>query len=812
MQDSIEWAREWFSGQGWTVYRFQAETWKHMAAGRSGIINAPTGSGKTYAALIPVIDDIRQQKTRNAIVAIWIIPIRALAQEIYSAGKEITDSLFPDISIAIRTGDTPASERQKFNKTNPDILVTTPESLHHLFTGKDLQRLFRSLRFIIIDEWHEFIGSKRGVQIELAISRLRGIRERQGEHVQIWGISATIGNMQQAMAVLHGPKIRYIPELIQANIPKKINIHSILPGEMERLPWAGHLGIKMIDQLLPILKASATTLLFTNTRSQAEIWYHALLDKAPSLAGWIALHHGSLSREVRQWVEDALEKGELKVVICTSSLDLGVDFKPVETVVQVGSPKGIARFLQRAGRSGHAPGAESNIYFLPTHALELLESAALKYAVEHKIVEDKIPYIRCFDVLVQYLVTLAIGDGFYPEEIRKEALSTFAYQSLSEQEWQWALNFIQYGGHSLEAYDEFRKVVTDASGRYYVDSRKVALRHRLSMGTIASETSMQVKFISGGHIGTVEDSFVSKLKPGDVFWFGGRSLEFDRIFGNTLYVRKSKQSKGIFPSWLGGRMPLTSHLSALLRMQIAQVSEGIIDSEETEALLPIFLLQSERSAIPSEEQLLVEYFKTREGYHLMFFPFEGRLVHEGMATLIAYRISKLLPVTFSIAFNDYGFELLADTACAAEAIITPELFSDVHLTEDILSGFNAAEMAKRKFKDIAQIAGLVFRGYPGREKKERHLVSSAELYYKMFKEYDPDNLLFRQALDEALTYQLEEYRLREAMRRIQLQTILLTRPPKPTPFAFPILVERFREKLSSEKLSDRIRRMTVSFQ
>ena len=331
---------------------------------------------------------LAKQKPQPGLHCLWITPLRALSKEIYLATERVSETLSTDYRIGLRTGDTTTGERAKQKRAMPHALITTPESVHLLLAQKDYYATFSNLEFVVIDEWHELMGTKRGVQIELALSRLKAINPA----LKIWGISATIGNLQEASDVLlssyPGKKV-----MIRTELQKRIEIKTIMPEILEKYPWGGHLGIKMIDKVLPIIHASNSTLLFTNTRSQCEIWYQRLLERDPSLAGIIALHHGSLGEELRQWVENALHDGILKVVVCTSSLDLGVDFRPVDTVIQVGSPKGVARFMQRAGRSGHKPGATSKIYFLPTHSLEIIEGSALRYAIAHNEIEQRIPYI-----------------------------------------------------------------------------------------------------------------------------------------------------------------------------------------------------------------------------------------------------------------------------------------------------------------------------------------------------------------------------------------------------------------------------------
>jgi ATP-dependent Lhr-like helicase len=591
---------------------------------------------------------------------------------------------------------------------------------------------------------------------------------------------------------------------VRSTTKKPIEVISIIPEEMERYPWAGHLGLKLAHRLLPIMEQSTSTLIFTNTRAQAEIWYHHLLDIAPELAGTIALHHGSLDREVREWVEKALDEGRLKAVVCTSSLDLGVDFRPVESVVQIGGPKGVARFVQRAGRSGHRPDATSRIWFLPTHALELIEASALRQAAEEGSIEARQPLFRCFDVLAQYLVTLAVSDGFSPAALYHEVRSTWCFKDITPAEWEWLLTFITSGGQSLAAYDEFNKAVLDDDGLVRVHDKRVALRHKLSIGTIVGSESYAVKLIGGGRIGTVEEWFINQLKPGDVFWFAGRSLEFVRVQGLVAQVRKSREQKGKIPSWQGGRMPLSSYMAKVLRAQLT-AGDGNV---EMAAVQPILARQRETSIVPSPDELLIERFTSREGHHVVIYPFEGRLVHEALGSLLAFRMSLLRPITFSIAMNDYGFELLSDQPIPIEEALDNDLFSPQDLLSDLQRSMNATEMAKRKFRDIASIAGLVFKGMPGRPLKERHMRANSSLFFDVFREHEPEHLLLRQAYDEAFDVQLELPRMREALERIGRQRKVLKDPGKFTPFAFPILVDRLREKLTSEQLEDRIRKMT----
>jgi ATP-dependent Lhr-like helicase len=807
MVDKLEIGKKWFEGQGWTPFKFQLEAWESSMAGFSGLVNAPTGSGKTYSLLIPILLENKGDKRKlKGPTAIWITPIRALAKEIELSAKRAKEELNPTWSIGVRSGDTSTTERARQKEKPPDFLITTPESLHLLISQKGHAEYFSDLITIVVDEWHELIGSKRGVLMELALSRLKTL----SPDLKIWGISATIGNMEQSLQILLGNMPSEKIKIIKANIQKQVELVSIFPDEVERLPWSGHLGIALLDKVIPIVKDSNSTLIFTNTRSFAEIWYQKMLDRAPELSGQIAMHHGSISKELRDWVEDQLHAGKLKAVVCTSSLDLGVDFRPVETVIQVGSPKGVARFLQRAGRSGHQPGAVSKIYFLPTNTLELTESAALREAMDRNIVEDRLPYLRSFDVLIQYLITLAVSDGFKPAEIYEEIKSTISYASVTEDEWNWVLNFITTGGEALTAYNEYRKVIVE-KGIYRVENSRIAFKHRLSIGTIVGDNLLYVKYVSGKFLGTIEEYFISSLNIGDVFWFAGQSLELVRIKEMEAHVRKSKKKSGKVPSWQGGRMPLSSQMSEMIRLKIDESARNKETDDEMRFLRPLMDLQKKRSHLPMQNEFLVEYFQTSEGYHVLMYPFEGRFVHEGMAALIAYRMAQITPITFSIAMNDYGFELLSDQEIPIYEAIETNILGSENLIKDIQASINATEMARRKFRDIAAISGLIFKGLPGKKVKEKHLQSSSQLFFNVFHEYESHNLLLQQAFEEVMDFQLEEARLRKALDRIAHQKIIITEPEIPTPFAFPIMVDRTREKLTSEKLEDRIKKMKIQF-
>ena len=796
---------QWFKSQKWNAQSFQKQCWKAYTAGKNGMLHAPTGSGKTYALWGGIVAEMTQtQKPPKGLNALWITPLRALGVEIQKSTQKMLADFNPELHVGLRTADTPQNQRAKLLKTPPFGLVSTPESVHVLLANKNHQRYFSQLKVVVVDEWHELLGSKRGVQVELALAYLRSLLP----NLKVWGISATLGNKELAREILLGPTVNFA--VIEAKIQKKIRVHSLLPKTMERFPWRGHLGIHLLPQVLKIVQKNKSTLIFTNTRAQCEIWFHRILEASPELAGSIAMHHGSIDKKIRLWVEEALRNETLKVVVCTSSLDLGVDFSPVENCIQIGSPKGVGRFIQRAGRSGHQPKAGSSIYFLPTHAMELIESVALQKGIKNQKIEDRIPYLNSYDVLIQFLMTLAVGAGFDPVKIYPVVTSSFCFQALDQERWQWILNFLIRGSQSLQHYDEYKKLISSEEGLLKAANKGIALRHRLSMGTIVSGNDLKIRYQKGGYLGSIEEWFIAKLKPGDTFAFSGKNLELLRIQKMEVIVKKSKVKQAKIPAWMGGRMSFSAHLSDLLKEALFEDQNKT--TREFQSLLPVFDQQKKESVVPQPHELLIERFETKEGFHTVFYPFEGYALHEAMASLLAYRISLLSPISFSMSYNDYGFELLSDQAFSQEAFMDNNLFSSEHLFEDLVQSINISEMARRRFRDIAVISGLVFQGFPNKPIKSKHLQSGSQLFFEVFKDYEPDNLLYQQAIEETFDHGMERGRMQLVFEALEQKTIVWKNCSQPTPFSFPLITDRMRSKLSSESVEDRIKKMYLQLE
>ena len=809
----------WFEHRGWRPFPFQREVWQAYARGDSGLLHATTGSGKTYsvwfAALIEALRGGARRPKSRPYTVLWITPMRALASDTARALAEPLADLGLDWTVGQRTGDTASAERARQQRRPPTALVTTPESLSVMLAQADAASLLGNVKLVVVDEWHELLGSKRGVQVQLALARIA----RFSPGVRIWGLSATIGNLAQARDALLGT-IGTIATagtagtagvLVQGKVPKRVVVDTVIPDSPERFPWAGHLGMRMVEPVAREIEAAATTLVFTNVRSHAEQWYQALLEARPQWAGLIALHHGSLDRHLRDWVELGLKEGRLKAVVCTSSLDLGVDFLPVERVIQVGSPKGIARLLQRAGRSGHAPGRVSRISCVPTHSFELIEAAAARVAAGERRVETRLPPEAPIDVLVQHLVTVALGGGFDADALHAEVRTTWAYRDLDRAAFDWALDFVTRGG-SLHAYPEYRRVEQDAEGRYLVPDRAIARRHRMSIGTITADSAMDVRFLGGGRIGTVEESFVSRLKPGQAFLLGGRLLALVRIREMTAYVQRAKPGTAAVPRWMGGRSPLSTELADAVVEMIGRAAQGDRSQPELRAVSRLVELQQRWSVVPRPGELLVETVRTREGYHLFCFPFAGRLVHTGLASLFGWRVARRAPNTFSVAVSDYGFELLSPIPVDWKAAFADDLLDGTDLKAHLLESLNAGELARRQFREIARVSGLVFTGFPGQPKRARELQASAGLLHDVFEQHDPGNLLLAQARAEVMRDELDIERLTATLARMRSMTLRRVEVEHPTPFAFPLMAARIREKVSTEKVGDRIARMVAELE
>ena len=804
----------WFAQRGWTPAPFQRDVWARYLRGESGLLHTPTGSGKTLAAiggaLIEALGEpdssatAERSRARGAaagasreLKVLWITPLRALAADTARALREPVEGLGLDWTVGLRTGDASARDKRLAREGGLDVLVTTPESLALLLSYPDTAARLSSLRCVVVDEWHELLGTKRGVLLQLGLARLRALSPR----LRTWGLSATLGNLDEARDVLlpHAPGA----EIVSGATPRAMTLETLVPEVGERFPWPGHLGLSQLSRVTDRLFRAGTSLLFTNTRAHAELWHQALQAVWPEDPSTLALHHGSLDPLIRAEVEAGLREGRLRCVVATSSLDLGVDFPAVDQVLQLGSPKGTARLLQRAGRAKHRPGESGHVACVPTHMLERVEFAAVREAIAAQEVEARRPPRLSLDVLAQHCVTLALGGGFDADELLCEVRGTHAFAQLADAAWRSVLDFIVQGGSALEHYPDFHRVVRDTGGRYVVEDRRVATRHRLSIGTITSEGSVAVKLLRGATLGAVEEGFVARLKPGDRFLFSGRMLKLVRMEAMTAYVQRAPAGEGQVPQWTGIRQPLSMELAA----RVERLLTRPVDGPAKRALAGLLALQSQRSSRPRAGRLLVEAVRTREGPQLFVFPFAGRLANEGLAALVSLRWGRVEPNTFGYAANDYGFVLKPARDIAIDGDTLHALMSPERLFEDLRESLNLGELARRQFREIARIAGLLPPTVPGRpQKSTRQLQASSGLLYDVLQRYDPHHMLLELAEREVFAGQLEVQRLQRVLEDCARREVMLLRPRGLTPLSFPLWAEGLRGQLSTEDWKTRVQR------
>ena len=790
MSSTIE---TWFASRGWKPLAFQQEAWDAYYEGESGLISVPTGSGKTYAATLAAI---AEGLPKSKLSILYLTPLRALARDIALSLQNACDALAPGHQVEIRTGDTSSYRKTKQLKKTPSVMVTTPESLAVLLCQKNAREILGNLKLVVTDEWHELLGSKRGCFTELLLARLRVLCPK----LRTWALSATIGNLNDALHAALGAD--QPGKMIHSETKRPVDIEVVVPRGGEWIPWGGHLGLYCLEEVLEKLDPAESTILFTNTRNQAERWYQALSIIKDDWAGTLALHHGSLHAKERERVEAGVKEGSIRIVVATSSLDLGVDFPSVDRVFQIGSPKNIARMVQRAGRTRHRPGERSQLFFVPSQLLECAEIEAVRKAISEGQVESKLMLDRPFDVLAQHLVTLACEMGFTAEEAYAEVSSAASYRNLGPKEFAWVLEFLERGGEALKGYPEYQKIKMAEDGLYRISSPRVGRLHKMNLGTIQENADLEVRFLRGGRIGRMEENYISRLKIGDKFFFAGKALELVRLDEKGALVRRAKTAPDQMPKWMGGRMPLSEALCAELRPLLASYGR-----EAPYGLSRLLNSQAERSAVPTDSQVLLETWKSKDGHHLYVYPFEGRIVHEALAALFAYRLVKEDKNTFSLSVNEYGFELLSAKPIDFAQTFTKKILDPYGVDEDILKSLNHTELEKRQFREIARIGGLLYSRYPGKRKTIRQLQSSASLLFDVIRDIDPGNLLLAQARREVLDLQFEITRLEHALDRMRGSQFLWKHLDKPSPFSVALMLERLSTRISNESLKDRVERM-----
>ena len=806
-----EW-RGWFQSRGWKPFGYQTESWEAYTAGKSGLILLPTGSGKTYAAMGGPLVDLRSQPDRKVgeqLTVLYLSPLKALVRDLELAIRLPLTELGWNYSVESRTGDTDSATKRRQRESLPHVLLTTPESLALLVTQPGWRDRVKNLRAIVLDEWHELLGSKRGSLLELTLARLRAA----APDARTWAVSATIADPELALEVALGSEPPEGRVIVRSDHRREIVVRAIQPSTPDDLPWFGFSGLSRVPEVIAELDPAQTTLLFTNTRSQAELWFREILRRRPEWERLIGLHHGSIESEERERIERAVKAGTLPFVVATSSLDLGVDFPTVEKVIQIGSVKGVARATQRAGRAFHRPGEKTRLTVVPTHFFEYLEVSALKRAIADGYVEPRTPIPAPLDVLTQFILTSALDEGFLPDDLLADVRAAYSFRSTTDETFSWILDFLTTGGESLRAYPRFQKIVRGTDGRYRFSTPKLERNHRMNIGTIVSEMGINVKYLQGGNIGQVDEGFISKLNKGDVFQFAGKKLELVMIQNRTALVRVAKKKETVATVWGGISLPISPALSKYVRELVAQMARAdeSLDGlpEEARWLAPLIAIQAQRSTLPGVGETLVERLESREGHHLFVYTWEGKAVNEGLGHLLAYRLSLARPNTIAVSANDQGFECLAVEPFPEDDVIL-SIFRDADsaaIERDIERSLNSVEMAKRAFREVAAIAGLVQTSLPSERRATHHLQMSTSLLFDVYRKYSPEHPLLREAYREVKRQQLDLPRLERVLSEIAAGTIRFERPDRLTPFAFPLFIERARSRVSSESLSERIERI-----
>ena len=815
--------RLWLEQQHIRPARFQQRAWKAHIDGYSGLICAPTGSGKTLAAIGGALIQALalQEGDRSAptgIRILWITPLRALASDTTRHLLQPVQELLPHWRTALRTSDASAADRTAARKGQAQLLVTTPESLALLLTSPEAGKHFQHLQTIIVDEWHELLPSKRGVLLQLNLARLRHIAPA----VQTWGVSATIGNLEEALQVLVRECNPAHCTIVQDERAKPFTLHSLLPPQTVRLPWAGHLGLANLGEVLRLVLAQRSCLIFTNTRAQAELWFSALASIWPLDSSALAIHHGSLDQAMRAQVEEGLRQQRMRCVVATSSLDLGVDFPAVDLVIQIGAAHSVSRTVQRAGRARHRPGVPVHLTAVATQALDLCEFAATRELARNGAYESRPPLSLCLDVLSQHAMSMALADGFDPTALLQEIRTTAAFAQLEEDQWQAVLDFLEHGGQALQAYPQYRRLVHNPQGHYVPADAKVARNHRMSLGTITDSAMVRVQFLKGARLGSVEEAFISKLSPGDIFNFAGRSLELFRVEHLTAWVRKASRKGDITPVWSGGSLPFSDAVGQRMKALLAHAHHAPASPQEPEMqhLAPLVSLQAQRSHVPTEAELLLEVVPTgsgrrtrsqrdsgKAGMACFLYAFAGRTLHEGLAMLLAHRIAQQQPNTLAWSCNHIGLMLLPSAPVALDSLDWHALLTPHGLEADLAAAVNFSEMARRRFREIAQIAGLLHARQPGMNFNTRQLQVSAGLLFDVLSQYDPQHVLLQAAQREALERDLRIPDLQALLKQLQQQRLIMTRPDRHTPLSFGLWAESLRGQLSNESWLERVQRM-----
>ena len=775
---------DWFARQGWAPRPHQLAVLAAARAGRSALLIAPTGGGKTLAGFLPTLVDLHAAP-RPGLHTIYVSPLKALASDIARNLMRPVADLSLDITIATRTGDTSADQRRRQREAPPNILPTTPESLAVLLSLPEPEAQFATLSAIVLDEVHALAGNKRGDQLALCLARLSALAPA----ARRIGLSATIAHRAPLVSYVSRDATGADVEVIEVTGGAPPEITMILPGG--RLPWSGHMGLSAAPEILARIRAAGMTIVFVNTRAQAELLFQELW-KLNDATLPIAIHHGSLEPEQRRRVEQAMAEGRLRAVVATSSLDLGIDWGGVDQVLQVGAPKGVSRLLQRVGRANHRMDEPSRAVLVPANRFEVLECEAAILGVAARELDGDAPRPGGLDVLAQHILGTACAGPFHPDALYAEVCRAAPYAALTRRDFDDVLSFVETGGYALAAYDRYRKLFRDAEGRLHVRSERIARQHRMNIGTIVEEPLLKVRYAgrTGGTLGEVEEYFVNMLTPGDTFMFAGRLLRFLQLRETVCEVADGGTGEPKVPAYAGGRMPLSTNLADRVRGMLQDPSSwGAFPAPVQEWLA----LQKGVSRLPGRHDLLVETFPRGDRFFLVAYCFEGRNAHQTLGMLVTRRMERLGMAPLGFVATDYVL------ACwsAHEPTGVARLFEQDLLGDDLEAWMAESSMLRRTFRNVAVIAGLIERHHPGAEKSRRQVTVNSDLIYNVLRRHQPDHILLRATRADAAGGLTDIGRIALLLERAhgRIRHMVLSRV---SPLAVPVLLEIGRESVRGE--------------
>ena len=776
----------WLKKKGWSLYDHQIETLSLIKEGFDVILHAPTGGGKTIGGFMPSIDDfINNNYKSQEFHTLYISPLKALTTDVQRNLLNPINDLKINIKVETRTSDTSTYNKAKQIKKPPNFLMTTPESFALLMARTDVINLFKNLKFVIIDELHTFFDSKRGHLLSLNVARLRSIKP-----FQVIGLSATLKNTTLAKKYLSNNKNT-----------KLVSTHSKVTPEItilnsgNRIPWSGHSPRYALSEIYSEILKFKSSILFVNTRAQAEILFESLW-AINNKNKKIAIHHGSLEKELRKKVEKEIVEGHVECVVATSSLDLGLDWGNIDLVMQIGAPKGVARLVQRIGRANHTINTPSRAILVPTNCFEYVECIAAKECVELNFLEDEIYSEGSLDVLAQHIVGVAISQKFKKEDLYKQIKEAWPYRNLNIEDFEKTLSFVENGGYSLQAYEEYSRLRRD--GEYYeIRDKSLVTKYKMNIGTIVEAEMLRLR-VGNRYLGNIEEWFISGLSAGDTFIFGGKRLMFEKVIGNIAYAKITALEHQKIPSFKGGNLPLSTHLSKTVRKIFSKRLEAV---DLPDSLKKWSELQTKFSSFPKENEFLVETFKRKNGkhdkYYMAVHPFEGRNTHQTLGFLILRRIKKLGVQPFGFVANDYS--ILFSFSKEIEDI--DFLFSQDILIEDLYEWLEETPLIKRLFREIAIISGLIYKNLPGNQKTGKQVTFNTDLIYEVLRKHEPHHILLKITTENAKKDLVDLDRLSTFLFRIK-NKIKINKLNRASALAFSLLFEYHKETPDKNELDN----------